>query len=164
MRRYVLLLAIAALTSTGGVAHAEDVGSGLSCGLTSTGTVFQFQSGVVTGGPWTMRNTALGSISQVTVTCRIQINNAAFGGTGPVVNGSAFGPVAAAEGTVAFQVPFDANVYLCTTISWDSAKGGGAVNLDFDPGTVGDQCARAGTTGSGTFFVVPTARSFGPIV
>jgi hypothetical protein len=125
-------------------AHAVDRGAGLSCGLFTTGRTHQ--QGIVTGGPFVVANEIGGEVTSVTVTCDVQINVATYGSPVSSATTTLNGNVGLVESTVSFDADFRDNVWICTTVAWQSAKGGGSVNLDFDvaPGT---QCALGTTTG-----------------
>jgi hypothetical protein len=135
-------------------AHAEDLADGFTCGFVSTtddtGVVFNDgrQHGEVDGGPMTIVNSAGGTVSSVTVTCWIQLNNAtpdedlAAGPVG-IRSSTLTGNVGLLVDTLDYAAALTDDVYLCTYIHWTSSKGGGWFYFDTDDLTAGVQCGLA---------------------
>lgn len=135
-----LALALPLLLGTVAVlpAHASYTGYGVSCGLASAGTTTQF--GVIAAGPVIMPPITSGTVTSLTVTCRVQVGHADYDGTGPEVMTTFDGYVGGlAERTVTYQVPAGAKVYLCMTIAWDGTEGAETANVDYSD-EPGEQC------------------------
>jgi hypothetical protein len=157
------LVAAAALAAAiAPAAHAEDLLDGFTCGFVSstddTGLVFNDgrQHGEVDGGPMTVVNSAGGTVSDVTTTCWIQLNNAtpcavvdrtncaSLGQPTGVRSSTVTGPVGLLVDTLDYAASLATDdVYLCTRFSWNSSKGGGTFTWDDDDVTAGDQCGLA---------------------
>lgn len=121
-------------------AHASYYGVGTTCGLASA-PVDGKQVGIVAAGPLVMP-AMYGGTTSVTVTCRVQVGDPSYDGTGPEVSTTFDGSVGGlAERTVTFDAASPRDVYLCTTVSWTGAEGPGSANVDFDT-TPGEQCAQ----------------------
>lgn len=151
MRNRVLLVFVAALGAlscliTVSPAHASYYGGGVTCGMaavpTAAATGGTTYVGVVSSGPWALPGGYWGGeATSVTVTCRVQIDDPSYGGTGQEVSTTFDGFAGGlAERTVTFEAGPASKVYLCTTVSWTGNEGDGQVNVDF--GTLpGEQCA-----------------------
>jgi hypothetical protein len=120
-------------------AHASDQYAGFGCGMTAQGDG-NFVA-TVTGGPWTVANDEGGTVSDVTITCTIQVNNPYHGGGGPSVTNTTSGNVGVVAGTTTFTAGPADSVYMCTMVEWTSPKGHTVLVLDEGGGlrtTLGD--------------------------
>ena len=129
--------------------YAEDVYAGFTCGFVSTndttGVISQDpnkQTGEVNAGPYVFAHTAGGTIDSVTVTCCIKINTPVYGG-GICRSATTPGNTGILVDTISYQAAPGDDVYIGTTVSWTSSKGGGTANYDCDETTPGEQACLA---------------------
>ena len=133
-------------------AYAADDWGGFTCGFASTddptGVITQDptkQTGEVNCGPVIVLNSDGGTISSVTVTACFKVNDNTYGG-GICVSNTTSGNVGFLVTTISYHADADDDVYIGTTVSWTSSKGGGTSNYDCDEATAGEQTCIATST------------------
>lgn len=169
MRKRLRLVLVVLLTALGFVAvpqpaNAEYWGVFFTCGMLATPTAVGGTSyvGMVFPGPWVLpAGPQWSGASSITVTCRLQIDDDTFDGTGQEVSAT-FDSFAGPFGgePVTFELAPTSRVFLCTIVSWTGDDGPRSANVDI--GTQeGDQCDLAlGWTNEAnrTMFMFPPAR------
>jgi hypothetical protein len=146
-----LAAALLAAVSLAPPAHADVWWGGVTCRYAGssdrTGLVLpdpETQVGVVVGGPWVVLGDP--TVFVVSITCTIQVNDSAPGGTGVARQAVWNGNVAFLADTITFQADLAVDaVYICTRVEWFSSKGYRAMDLDTDSRTAGVQCAPQAT-------------------
>jgi hypothetical protein len=130
--------------------------TGFGCGFASdnddTGVINndpKKQTGAFEAGPWAVYDQEDPSnfVTDVTITCTVQVNNPNQGGGGVSRSNITSGNVGVLADTISYYAQPTDTVYVCTRVEWNSPKGHEVVESDADnDSSNGHQCDMATST------------------